>query len=174
MVQSSHLQHLPHPHSDFSNSSMVTSDAAGMGYCKCSVPNRVELIWPWTQAPCPHRSSVAVKFISYRGIKGENAHFQPSAWGLLTTKHSRRFANDVTLALREKILAGMDFQVANRLWADNGQNLSVQPWLRLRTLKTLKTQNSRNGVISSKRHKNTPEVSHFYSFYWMKVKLSIF
>ena len=37
--------------------------------------------------------------------------------------------------------------------------------LRLRTLKTLKTQNSRNGVISSKRHKNTPEVSHFYSLY---------
>ena len=59
--------------------------------------------------------SVAVKFISYRGIEGENAHFQPSAWGFLTTKHSRRFANDVALALREKILAGMDFRVANRL-----------------------------------------------------------
>ena len=29
-------------------------------------------------------------------------------------KHSRRFANDVALALREKILAGMDFRVANR------------------------------------------------------------
>ena len=43
-VQPFHLQHLPHPHSGFSNSSMVTSDAVGMGYCKCSVPHRVELI----------------------------------------------------------------------------------------------------------------------------------
>ena len=80
----------------------------------------------------------------------------------------------MALALREKIAAGMDFWVANRLWADNGRNLSVQPRLRLRTLKTLKIQNSRSGVISSKRHKNTPEVSNFYSFYWMKVKLSVF
>ena len=31
------------------------------------------------------------------------------------TKHSPRFANDVALALREKIAAGMDFRVANRL-----------------------------------------------------------
>ena len=40
----------------------------------------------------------------------ENAHFQPSAWGFLTTKHSPRFANDGALALREKIAAGMDFR----------------------------------------------------------------
>ena len=91
-----------------------------------TVLHRVELIWPRTQASCLHGSSVAVKFISYRGIEGENAHFQPSAWGFLTTKHSRRFADDVALALREKILAGIDFRVANRLWADNGRNLSVQ------------------------------------------------
>ena len=39
----------------------------------------------------------------------------PGAWGFLTTKHSPRFANDVALALREKIAAGMDFRVANRL-----------------------------------------------------------
>ena len=45
----------------------------------------------------------------------ENAHFQPSAWGFLTTKHSQRFADDVALALREKIVADMDFRVANRL-----------------------------------------------------------
>ena len=75
----------------------------------------MELIWPRTQAPCPVRLSVAVKFISYRGIEAENAHFQPSAWGFLTTKHSRRFTNDVALALREKISAGMDFRVAKRL-----------------------------------------------------------
>ena len=48
-------------------------------------------------------------------IEAENGHFQPSAWGFLTMKHSRRFANDVALALREKILAGMDFRVGNRL-----------------------------------------------------------
>ena len=60
-------------------------------------------------------------------IEAENAHFQPSAWGFLTMKHSRRFANDVALALREKILAAMDFRVANRLCADNGRNRSVQP-----------------------------------------------
>ena len=47
--------------------------------------------------------------------EAENVHFQPSAWGFLTKKHSRGFANDVALALREKILAGMDFRVANRL-----------------------------------------------------------
>ena len=32
-------------------------------------------------------------------------HFQPSAREFLTTKHSPRFANDVALALREKIAA---------------------------------------------------------------------
>ena len=37
-------------------------------------------------------------------IEAENAHFQQSAWGFLTTKHSWRFANDVALALREKNL----------------------------------------------------------------------
>ena len=47
--------------------------------------------------------------------EAENAHFQPSAWGFLAKKHSRGLANDVALALREKILAGMDFRVANRL-----------------------------------------------------------
>ena len=59
--------------------------------------------------------------------EAENAHFQPSVWGFLTTKHSWRFTNDVALALREKVLAGMDFRVANRLGADNGRNRSVQP-----------------------------------------------
>ena len=47
--------------------------------------------------------------------EAENAHFQPSVWEFLTTKHSRRFANYVALALRETILAGMDFRVANSL-----------------------------------------------------------
>ena len=56
------------------------------------------------------RLSAAVKFISYREIEAENANFQPSAWGFLMTKHSQRFANDVALALREKIAAGMDFE----------------------------------------------------------------
>ena len=59
--------------------------------------------------------------------KAENAHFQPSAWGFLTTKHSLRFANDEDLALREKIAAGMDFRGANRLVADYGRNLSMLP-----------------------------------------------
>ena len=68
-----------------------------------TVPHRVE-------APCPVRLLAAVKLISCRGIESENAHFQPSAWGVLTTKHSRRFASDVALALREKIAAGMDFR----------------------------------------------------------------
>ena len=39
--------------------------------------------------------------------EAENAHFQPSEWGFLTTKHSPRFENDGALALREKIAAGM-------------------------------------------------------------------
>ena len=32
-------------------------------------------------------------------------------------------------------------------------------------LRTLKTRTSRNCEMNSKRHKNTPEVSHFDSFY---------
>ena len=47
-------------------------------------------------------------------IEAENAHFQPSAWEFLSTKHLWRFANDVALASREKILAGMDFQEYSR------------------------------------------------------------
>ena len=47
--------------------------------------------------------------------EAENAHFQPSGWGFLTTKHSPRFANDGALGLREKIATGMDFRGANRL-----------------------------------------------------------
>ena len=47
--------------------------------------------------------------------EAENAHFQPSEWGFLTTKHSPRFANDGAKALREKIVAGMNFRDANRL-----------------------------------------------------------
>ena len=166
----SHYNTYPIPTAASRNHGAVTRSRSGDGVSVVmTVPHRVELIWPRTQAPCPVRLSVAVKFISYRGIEG--AHFQPSAWGFLTTKHSRRFANDVALVLREKILAGIDFRVANHLWADNGRNLSVQPWLRLRTLKT---RTSRNCKINSKRHKNTPEMSHFDSFYWMNVKLSIF
>ena len=50
--------------------------------------------------------------------EAENAHFQPSAWEFLTTKHSPRFANHGALTVREKIAAGMDFRGANRLQAD--------------------------------------------------------
>ena len=53
---------------------------------------------PRTQSPCPVQLSASAKFTSYGGIEAENAHFQPSAWGFLTTKHSRRFANDAALA----------------------------------------------------------------------------
>ena len=103
--------------------------------------------------------------------EAESADFQPRAWGFLTTKRSQRFANDGALTLREKIAAGMDFRGANRLWADYGRNLSVLPGLRPRTVKT---RNSRNGKISTKMHKNTPEGSQFYSFYWMNVKIERF
>ena len=51
--------------------------------------------------------------------EAENAHFQPSAWGFLTMKHSPRFANDGALTVREKIAAGMDFRRANRLCSDH-------------------------------------------------------
>ena len=60
--------------------------------------------------------SSVTNFIScYVESEAQNAHFQPSAWGFLTTKHSLRFANDGALALCEKIVAGMDFRDANRL-----------------------------------------------------------
>ena len=39
---------------------------------------------------------------------------------------------------------------------------------------TVISKNARNGKINPKTHKNTPEVSQFYSFYWMKVKFSVF
>ena len=49
--------------------------------------------------------------------EAENAHFQPSAWGFLTTKHSPRFANDVALVLREKSRLGwiVEAQTASEL-----------------------------------------------------------
>ena len=86
-VQSVHLQHLPHPHSGFSNSSI---DFGPKFRVSCGDHKMLN-------------SSAIVE------IEAENAHFQPSAWDFLTTKHSRRFANDVALALREKIAAGMEF-----------------------------------------------------------------
>ena len=52
--------------------------------------------------------------------EAENAHFQPSAWGFLTTKHSPRFANDGGLAVHEKI-------AAVRTTRAYGRNLSVLP-----------------------------------------------
>ena len=59
--------------------------------------------------------------------EAENAHFQPSAWGFLTTKHSPRFANDGALAVREKIAAGMDFRASVGTTRAYGRNLSVLP-----------------------------------------------
>ena len=50
--------------------------------------------------------------------EAENAHFQPSAWGFFTTKHSPRLADHGALTVREKIAAGMDFRGANRLCSD--------------------------------------------------------
>ena len=41
--------------------------------------------------------------------EAENAYFQPSAWGFLTTKHSLRLASHGTLTVRVKIKAVMDF-----------------------------------------------------------------
>ena len=46
-VQSFHVQHLPHPHSSFSNSSMVTRSRCVDGVSvihEMTVPHRVELI----------------------------------------------------------------------------------------------------------------------------------
>ena len=39
---------------------------------------------------------------------------------------------------------------------------------------TVISENAQNGKIIPKTHKNTPEVSQFYSFYCMKVKFSVF
>ena len=61
----------------------------------------------------PHRVMLNLSAIVEK--EAENAHFQPSAWGFLTTTHSQRFANDGALALWEKIAAGLDFRGANRL-----------------------------------------------------------
>ena len=50
--------------------------------------------------------------------EAENAHFQPSAWGFFTTKHSPRLADHGASTAREKISAGMDFRGVNCLRAD--------------------------------------------------------
>ena len=47
--------------------------------------------------------------------EAENAHFQPSAGGFFTTKHSPRLADHGALTVREKIAAGMDFRGTNCL-----------------------------------------------------------
>ena len=120
-VQSFHVQHLPHPYSGISDCSIVTSDqwhSCGDGVRvvdnDCTPSGGVNL----TSDP----SSVTIfKIIScWRNdaiveSEAENAHFQPSEWAFLTTKHSPRFANNEALALREKIAAGMDFRGANHL-----------------------------------------------------------
>ena len=63
--------------------------------------------------------------------EAENAHFQPSAWGFLTTKHSPRFANDGALAVREKkARLGWIFEVQTTSVGTTrayGRNLSVLP-----------------------------------------------
>ena len=51
-------------------------------------------------------------------LEAENAHFQPSAWGFFTAKHSPRLVDHGALIVREKIAAGMDFRGANRLCSD--------------------------------------------------------
>ena len=56
--------------------------------------------------------------------EAENAHFQPSAWGFLTTKHSPRFANDGALSLKKSRLGWtFEAQTASELSMD----VSVQP-----------------------------------------------
>ena len=45
------------------------------------------------------------------------------------------------------------------------RNLSVLPCLRLMRGMTVISKNARNGEIGYKIHKDTPEVSQFYSFY---------
>ena len=79
-----------------------------------TVPHRVESIRPRTQAPCPVRLSAAVKFISYRGIGSRKCSFPAKCMGIFDDE-TFRLANDGALALHEKIAAGMDFRVTNRL-----------------------------------------------------------
>ena len=136
-----------------------------------TVPHRVGLIWPRTQALWSFTWSPAVNFNSYRGIGSRKCSFPAKCVGIFDNETFTEVRKWCGFSFAWKIAARTDCRGANRLWVDNGRNLSVQAWLRLRTLKT---RNFRNGKISSKRHKNTPEVSHFHPFYWMNVKLSVF
>ena len=62
--------------------------------------------------------------------EAENAHFQTSAWGCLTMKHSARVANDEALALDEKSRLGLIFEAqaaSERTTRAYSRNLSVLP-----------------------------------------------
>ena len=64
-------------------SSMVTRSRCGDGVSVVmTLPHRVELIWPRTQAPCLVRRSVAVKFISYRGNPSRKCSFPAKCVGI--------------------------------------------------------------------------------------------
>ena len=77
-----------------------------------TVPHRVEFdLGPKLRVLCGYQLLLNSSAI----VESKEKMLISSAWGFLTTKHSRRFSNDVALALREKILAGMDFRVANHL-----------------------------------------------------------
>ena len=101
------LQHLPHPHSGFSNSSMVTRSRCGDGVSVVmTVPHRVELIWPRTQSPCLVRRSVAVKFISYRENRSRKCWFPAKCVGI--------FDHETFTEVRK--WCGFSFAWKNRGW----------------------------------------------------------
>ena len=117
--------------------------AVGMGCCTwMNVPHRVELIWPRTQGPLSI-SKITSSWRKEAIVESEavNAHRQPSAWGIVTTKHSPRFANHGALTKHEKPETASD-----RTTVVYGRNPNVLPWLRLTVI-------SKNGKIIIPKHR---------------------
>ena len=103
----------------------------------------------------------------YRGIGSRKCSF-PAKWVGI-------FDDETFTEVRK--WWGSRFAWKNRDWDGFSRRKPPLSWLRELTVEILVcciSRNARNGKLRTKTHKNKPEVSHFYSFYWVNVKLSVF
>ena len=69
-------------HVMYNTYSIPTAASRTAPWLRVTVPHRVELIWPRSQAPWPFTRSSTVKFISYRGIGSRKCSFPAKCVGI--------------------------------------------------------------------------------------------
>ena len=143
-----------------------------------TVPHRVELIWPRTQAPCPFSKSSSVGETTLSWNRKQKMLISSKVSGDFWPRNIHRGLRMMGLKLCvKKSRLGWIFRGANRLWAYYVSLRSKSDCAALTSSyegNDSDSKNAWNGKRNPKTHKNTPEVSQFYSFYWMKVKFSVF